>query len=164
MLETDDQQRLEGYPDESFDEQAERLTDTEKSLKEIYARGELDKIYPALNGFLALIRTVPPDDPALYRNLAMSFLKAALQATKLQLARHDGDIVETELIAPADKVYVEPANTTADQSLSRFNLTQLLQNWYVAVANRAPSTVDAYTSVIKEFKVWIKGISADKIT
>lgn len=39
VLETDDQQRLEGYPDESFDEQAERLTDTEKSLKEIYARG-----------------------------------------------------------------------------------------------------------------------------
>ncbi|BBP03573.1 hypothetical protein TPL01_11120 [Sulfuriferula plumbiphila] len=45
VLETDDKQRLEGYSDESFDEQAERLADTEQNLKKICARGELEKIY-----------------------------------------------------------------------------------------------------------------------
>jgi integrase len=164
VLETDDRQRLDGYPDESFEEQAERLTDTEQHLKQIYARGELEKIYPALNGFLVLVRVQPPDDPVIYRHLAMSFLKAALQATKLQLARHNGDVVETELIAPANKVYVEHIAQPINEELSRLDLAQLLQNWHEAIPNRAASTVDAYTSAIKEFKVWIKGVSADKVT
>jgi hypothetical protein len=69
VLETDDKQRMDGYVDESFDEQAERLIDTSQDLKKIYARGELEKIYPALNGFLALMHTAPPDDPMAYRRL-----------------------------------------------------------------------------------------------
>jgi len=164
VLETDDVQRLEGYPDESFDEQAERLADTEQDLKKIFARGELEKIYPALDGFLAIIHVVPPEDPVGYRRLAMSFLKAVLQATKLQLARHEGEIVETDQVAPADKVYVAEATPATDEPSSRLDLAQLLQNWQDAVSHRAPSTVDAYTSTVKEFKAWIKDLPADKIT
>jgi len=152
VLGTDDKQRIDGYSDESFDEQAERLADTEQDLKKIYARGELEKIYPALDGFLALTRTAPPDDPIAYRRLAMSFLKAVLQATKLQLARQEGEIVETELIVPADKVYVAQVTPASDKPSSRLDLSQLLQNWQGAVSHRAPSTVDAYTSAVKEFK------------
>lgn len=86
----------------------------------------------------------------------MSFLKAVLQATKLQLARQEGEIVETELIVPADKVYVEQAAPAAGEPSSRLDLAHLLQNWQGAVSHRAPSTVDAYTSTVKEFKAWIK--------
>lgn len=164
VLETDDQQRLDGYPDETFDEQGDRLADTEHDLKKIYARGDLEKIYPALDGFLALTRTAPPDDPAAYRRLAMSFLKSVLHATQLQLARQAGEMVETEQIAPADKVYVEHTAPAAGNLPSSLDLVQLLQNWHGAVPHRARSTVDAYTAVVKEFKAWSKGISADKIS
>ena len=164
VLETDDKQRLDGYPDETFDEQGERLAETEHDLKKIYARGDLEKIYPALDGFLALTRTAPPDDPAAYRRLAMSFLKSVLHATQLQLARQAGEMVETERIAPADKVYVEHTAPAAGKPPSSLDLVQLLQHWHGAVTHRARSTVDAYTAVVKEFKAWSKGIPANKIT
>ncbi|MHB1676775.1 MAG: DUF6538 domain-containing protein [Sulfuriferula sp.] len=163
-LETDDQQRLEGYVDESFDEQAERLIDTDQDLKKIYARGELEKIYPALNGFLALTHTVPPDDPVAYRRLAMSFLKAAMQAIQSQLARQNGEIVETDTVAPADKVYVVQPDQTETGTSSPLELGKLLQNWRVAVAQRAPATIESYTAAIREFNTWVKNIPANKIT
>ena len=164
ILETDDKQRMDGYVDESFDEQAERLIDTSQDLKKIYARGELEKIYPALNGFLALTHTAPPDDPVAYRRLAMSFLKAAMQATHSQLARQNGELVETEAIAPADKIYVVQPDQTESNTSSALDLNELLQNWREAVAHRAPATVESYTAAIKEFKTWVKNIPADKIT
>ena len=164
VLETDDQQRLDGYEYETFEEQAERLIETEQDLKRIYARGELEKIYPALDGFLTLLRVAPPADEATYRQLCMSFLKTVLHTTKIQLARQNGEIIETESVAPSDKVYSEHVEQTKTTSSPQMDMDTLLENWRDAVAHRAPSTVESYTAAIREFKTWIKNISADKIT
>lgn len=146
VLQGDEQLRLEGLDDEDYETLGTRLASTEVELRAALARGRVEVILPALEGFLQLSELELQAPPALWRELAYAFLQTVVRTLEYQRHRHAGDIVDTEAVAPAASVY-RVGTAPADA----LDFDSVFEIWSAGKKNRPPRTVAAYRQAWKEF-------------
>lgn len=153
VLETDDRNRVGGFDFIDFDELSENIEDIEPALKHALARGQLDVIRPALNGFLYLCRIRVDEASSAYKRLQYQFLQMLIETTDCQKRRQHGEVVRTDAVAPIDQVFkLDAADVTKKDA---FSLDDLFNLWKEQVPDRPPATLAAFETAIKQFKEFV---------
>jgi hypothetical protein len=99
VLETDDHLRQQGLDDDEFEELGERLAGQRKEIGQLLARGQSQRLLPAMLNFFKLcgVEAVLPAHEQ--RHACHAFLQAVVTALDLQLRRQGGEVVATEASA-----------------------------------------------------------------
>ena len=141
--------RAQGLSDAEFEESRARREETLTTLREILAKGRLEKITPALQQFLALVNIDFCGDQESLRKLAWAFLETAIETHKAIMQRDDGEVVPTP---PAPRPIGTQAPTVASNaSDTGVTFAKCFEIWKVAVSNRPSKTLTDFKSVMDDF-------------
>jgi integrase len=101
VLETDEERRRQGLPEDEFEELGASLAEQRRVLGGLLARGDSRPVIPAMRGFMHLrnIQTeLAPDEE---KRAAYTFLQGVVTALDHQLGRQEGKVLPTAAIATA---------------------------------------------------------------
>lgn len=144
-LDGDECSRREGLSEADYQESHALRQGTQDVLRELLARGQTDRIYPALKIFLDLMGfDIPPSGEG-YQRLAYSFLQAATETNEDQLRRDAGDVVRTP--DPTNLPFTTQVASSYDQP----TLNDFLAEWETDVPNRPAETISAFQTAVREF-------------
>lgn len=151
----DEYGRQQGLSDEEFAEQAAARQKTEDALKHCLARGQHERVEPALRQFLALLNVDISGDAEAWQRFRYRFLQALTETHGLQRRRDEGEVVRTP----------EPPSQPAICVSKGSGLTweQLFEDWRKFEPNRPERTLDDVRLAIKEFQETIGNKPVDKI-
>jgi len=170
LLEEDNEQRLDGFYDEThFAEYVENKDDFGSDTRYLYARGMTDVFFEGeVDEVLSWpefeIQLAPdsPSRPALVRELQATVIKAA----KAISARNEGEPIETPSTA-----HILPGKTVTPSHVSSRNsnghsLTSLLEGWWkeAQATGRKPSTYESYRNTIASFVKFLGHDDASRVT
>ncbi len=168
VLDGDAQTRQEGISDAEWEEQNADRHATLDSLREIMARGRLERIRPALNSFLYLLGVEFVGDDIGLRRMAYAFLETTIEAHEGQMKRDRGEVVRTpsppELLpweAPTPTPVQIP---TAKVPITGTSLEALHARWAALVPDRPSHTVSSFRAVVDDFVQFSGKHDADQIT
>jgi integrase len=131
VLETDDHLRQQDLGDDEFDELGQRIASQRKELGQLLARGQSQRVVPAMLNFFKLcgVEAVLPAHEQ--RQASHAFLQAVVTALDLQQRRQVGEVVATEAVsapAPVGKTWREVFETWRDYVVDRPKPTTLACN------------------------------------
>jgi integrase len=141
VLLADEKQREEGLDDEDFDALGEHLTTQRQAFGQLLARGKWQDVLPAMSSFLFLCGVDFVPDEAVAKRAGTAFLRTVVETFDNQLARQRGEVVRTDIVAPAVKHPLEivaPERAPADPSFPTWD--KVFQVWCDFVANRPQAT------------------------
>lgn len=130
----------------------EGLEQQMQALREANRTGRVELIDSLLKVFLRIQGFELRVSDVEYRRLALAFLQAYTKSVKSLAQRDEGEIVETEELAPAAKALLPRAVRQTQQQLT---WTALFEKWRDATARR-PKTADEFKRVLAEFEKFIK--------
>ncbi len=128
-------------------------------LRKAMATGRTEVVDTILRVFLrhsGYELRVPDAD---YKRLAYAFLQAYVKGHQNIMLRDDGEIVETEMLAPASKLLAPPVTRTATP---RVTWTQVFDQWRSATTRR-PKTVDEFERILKSLEQFVPGKTPDAL-
>lgn len=143
-LDGDEWSRSNGLSESEYQERHSQRQETQEALRAMLARGQTEKIYPALKTFLDLLGFEVSTEGDGYRTLAYRFLQTATETVVDQLRRDSGDVVRTPVPAAL------PMTSTAVRH-EQPTLNELLHDWAVADHSRPDETADAFRLAVREF-------------
>lgn len=151
-LSTDAWARAQGLSDAEFDDAKAQRAETLEALKNILAKGQLEKIAPALQQFLHLINVDFCGPPEQLRQLSWAFLETVIETHQATMRRDQGEVVPVpeaprHLLGQAKVHDVE--STSADPGFE-----ECFAIWKTAVTNRPDKTVSDFQSVMLDFIKW----------
>lgn len=160
-LDGDDWYRQQGLSDTEFDQLTTDRQATDTALRHLLARGQVEKIRPALDQLLRLLGLNVSCDTPNYQQLAYRFLQSLVETSAATLQRSEGLVVKTPPAPPLTDGITAPAppsRTTAP------TLTDLCKAWETDVPDRPRETVQAFESVVREFNAHIGVKAAAQLT
>lgn len=142
---TDELDRQRGLDDDEFDELGEKLTSQREELGRMLAQGNTLGIFPALRSFLYLcgLQFDPEQDQA--KRASYIFLRAVVETLDHQLARQQGNLINTVTIVPNSQhpLYaVAPERAPVDPEAPTWD--KFFETWRDFVKRRPKSTIVAY--------------------
>lgn len=146
--------------DASFAARHAELREVEAELRQAMARGQTQRIEPALTAYLHLRGIDLQVDANAFHKLAWQFLKASLTVTQARLRRMQGEVVETRAVAPAEHCLAVKGETEKPVTAGRESLEDLFKRWERAVADRDPLTVKDMYRALSGFRDFVKNIAA----
>ncbi len=153
-LDGDDWYRQQGLSETEFDQLTTDRRSTDADLRQLLARGQVERIRPALQQFLSLLGVeLNPDDPQ-YQRLAYRFLQSLVETSSDTLRRSQGDVVPTS--DPPQQIFSENAS-------GRLTIDSLFEDWRRQYSGGREKTVDNVRAVVRDFKACIKKSSAQDI-
>lgn len=152
-LEGDVWYRIQGFTDDEYEQRQADHAQTIESLREILAKGRLERIQPALSQFLALISVEFCGDPEDQRKLAWTFLEAVIDTHLAVMQRDHGEVVATP---PAPHIRIgKKTESLVPQgragSIRGKTLKDCFELWKDRRANRPQKTVAAYWAALEGF-------------
>ena len=151
----DEHGRQQGLSDEEFTEQAEARQKTGGALKQCLARGQHERVEPALRQFLALLNVDLSGDSEAWRLFRYRFLQTLTETHGLQKRRDDGGVVRT----PEPPFQSAPSASIG----SGVTLDELFDDWRKFDPSRPERTLDDVRKAIEEFQGVVGKKPADKI-
>ena len=151
-LSTDVWSRAQGLSDAEYEDARAQRAETLDALREVLAKGRLDRIAPALHQFLSFINVDfvgPPED---LRRLTWSFLEAAIETHQGIMRRDQGDVVPVP--AAPTPVIGKVSTTVTEDTSSSPRFVDCFAIWEVAVINRPTKTIADFRSVMDDFVLW----------
>lgn len=152
-LEGDVWYRTQGLTDDEYEQRQADHAETIKSLREILAKGRLDRIQPALGQFLNLIGVEFCGNTEDQRKLAWTFLEAVIDTHLAVMQRDRGEVVATPP-APLMRTGKSSKKSSSHGSAGQLNGRTLLDCfdlWKDRRANRPEKTVAAYQAALDDF-------------
>lgn len=151
VLEEDEEVRMEGLSDREYRKWAETLNIVDAGERHGLARGDTSLIEWEMEDFCESHGyRVVKDTPA-YKKLAYAFLRANAEATRMQQARHRGEIVDTPKVP-----VINPQSHSA-------TLSKIFDKWRLE-ANPKPKTLAEWELVISRFNALHGVLKIDQIT
>lgn len=151
-LDSDTDLRTGPFGDLDYELRQEGLAQQLAMLREANRTGRIEHIESLLTVFLRLSGyelRVPEQD---YRRLALAFLQAYTKSIQSIALRDQGELVETEVLAPASGLLPKKV---APLSANDFTWDKLFEKWRNATARRA-KTVDEFQRILKAFETFAK--------
>lgn len=143
--------RAQGLSDAEYEEGRARRTETLEALREILAKGRLERIIPALQQFLYLINLDfcgPPED---LRRLAWTFLETAIETHQAIMCRDEGEVVPTP---PAPRPVSIQASCGVPDIGNGLPFAACFEIWKAAVTDRPTKTIADFRAVMDDFVAW----------
>jgi len=140
VLLCDEHRRCEGLDDDEFDELDTQLRQHRAQLGRMLATGRTDKILPAMHGFIYLCNLDVELSAEESRRAAGIFLRAVISGLDHQLQRQEGQVVVTDVVAPATPM---PRDVAAKQPSSGPSWSEVFVAWRDYVPGRPKSTAIA---------------------
>lgn len=151
-LSTDVWQREQGLSDEEFEAAKAQRVETLNALREILAKGRLEKITPALNQFLHFLNIDFCGRSEDQRRLAWTFLQAAIESHEAIMRRDLGEVVP---IPPAPRSIVPQTSASIPSDPSgEPTFTECFAIWEATVTDRPSKTVADFRAVMNDFVRW----------
>ena len=138
ILEQDEEARMEGLTDRDYQKWTESLNIASASSRYELARGDTESMEWEMEDFCESHGYKVIKGTTTYRKLAYAFLRATVEAFKKQMARHQGEIVETPKVPPLGPQHRGPT------------LAQVLDKWKLE-AKPKPKTIAEWELVISRF-------------
>jgi hypothetical protein len=91
----DEWSRQDGPTDHEFQELSAERREALEHLRQLLARGQLDKVRPALEVFLRLVNLELVADDATMRGILYGFFQTVTEITGDQVRRDQGDVILT---------------------------------------------------------------------
>jgi hypothetical protein len=151
----DEYGRQQGLSDEEFADQSGARQETEGWLKRCLARGQHERVEPALRQFLSLLNVEASGDAEAWQHFRYQFLQAVTETHLLQRQRDEGEVVRT----PEPPSHPAPCVTPG----SGVTLEALFEDWREFKPNRPERTLDDVRGVIEAFQALIGKKPIDKI-
>ena len=145
--------RSQGLTDDEYEQRQSDHVQTIEALREILAKGRLERIQPALHQFLHLIGVEFCGNEDDQRKLAWSFLEAVIDTHLAVMQRDRGEVVATPPAPPMRTglgVAPIPQQGGAGQVRGK-TLTDCFALWKARRANRPVKTVAAYRAALDDF-------------
>lgn len=152
-LEGDIWYRSQGLSEAEYEQSQADHARTIDALREILAKGRLERIQPALHQFLHLIGVEFCGNEDDQRKLAWSFLEAVIDTHLAVMQRDRGEVVATPP-APLMRAGEGSKKSTSQSSAGRVQGKTLLDCfglWKDRRANRPEKTVAAYRAALDDF-------------
>jgi len=148
--------RSQGLTDDEYEQRQADHVRTIDALREILAKGRLERIQPALHQFLHLIGVEFCGNEDDQRKLAWSFLEAVIDTHLAVMQRDRGEVVATP---PAPQIHLarraKPSLSTEGVGPVRGKtLADCFALWEARRANRPERTVAAYRAALDNFMVF----------
>lgn len=151
-LSTDVWSRAQGLSDAEFDDAKAQRAETLAALRDILAKGRLEKITPALTQFLHFINVDFFGPPEGLRKLAWTFLETAIETHQAIMRRDQGEVVSVP--EPPRPVTRQSAKCAIKGSGSEPTFADCFEIWEAAVIDRPVKTVADFKSVLNDFVGW----------
>lgn len=139
VLLSDKNNRVQGMDDEDFDELGNSITQQCQELRTILARGQIEKILPAMNGFIHLCGLDIQMSAQEERKAGYVFLEAIVTALNYQDERNQGKLINTDSVAPA----CAHPSTFGKESENDASWDDVFSSWQYYVEDRPKSTIIA---------------------
>ncbi len=153
-LSSDELSRQQGMNDSEFEDQANTRQETNDLLKQILARGQLEKMEPALQQFLHLLGITPSGEKESWDRFRYQLLQTIVETHQQQMRRDQGEVIRTP----------EPLSVPLSSAKAGgVSLDELFDDWARFDPNRPKRTLEDVELVIKEFKRLIGNKPADTI-
>jgi len=143
VLAGDEYSRQEGWFSGELDERSGEREATREALREALRHSRLERIEPALQTFLHLLRVELRGDESRYRALLYRFLQTATEVHDQQLARDAGEVVWTPQA---------PATAIAPGTQDMLTLDGLFEDWRRVDPRRPQRTVTDVRGVVDGFQ------------
>lgn len=147
-LATDVWSRAQGMSDAEYEVARAQRSETLSALRDILAKGRLEKIEPALQQFLNLINLDfcgPPED---LRRLAWTFLETVIETHQAIMRRDEGEVVPTP---PEPRPVSIQASREIPDIGNGLSFEACFEIWKAAVRNRPIKTIKDFQSVMNDF-------------
>lgn len=153
----DDIARSRGLDDDEFGALGDQLKTQREALKGILARGRVERIVPALRGFLHLMGTGAALSEEDERRVALAFARSIADSLDQRIARHEGQSVtaaapdqpieDLKVSLQAGEAAVPATSTDGDASFHC-----LYENWRTHVNDRGKPTCTAMKTAWRDFE------------
>lgn len=100
VVQTDQAARSKGMDDDEFDERGQTIAAQRAELGRMLAQGKVSRILPAMHGFMHLCGLSATMTPAEEQKAGYTFLQAVVAGLDHVGARHAGNSVDTDTVAP----------------------------------------------------------------
>ncbi len=150
-LEGDAASRTQGLSDEEFEEHSQERLATIESLREILAKGRMERIQPALESFLHLIGVDYCGSGEDLRILAWKFLETVIDTHLAVIQRDHGEVV---MMPSAPKPFRSGSNKRPEspsKGQGKKSLQDCFPLWLHKRKNRNAKTVAAYRASMDDF-------------
>lgn len=155
-LDGDEKTRQEGLSVAEFEDLAQSRAETQTSLRQVLARGQVDRIEPALLQFLSLLGVNVSGNSEAWQRLRYRFLQTAAEVHTAQIQRDAGEVIWTPPAPDSASLRPAPVGSTSLQTL--------FEDWKRFEANRPEKTIDDVKRTIDEFQRVVGRKSAEDIT
>jgi len=143
--------RSQGLTDDEYEQRQSDHAQTIEALREILAKGRLERIQPALSQFLHLIGVEFCGNADDQRKLAWSFLEAVIDTHLAVMQRDRGEVVAT----PSAPLFRSGSNLQNHLPQKAVNRSRTLQDcfdlWKNKRTSRPEKTVMAYRAALDDF-------------
>ena len=150
VLLTDERGRSHGLDDERFEELGDSLDAQRKSLGRMLAQGRIEGILPALESFLHLCGLEAEFSPEESQRAGYAFLRGVVAAIDHQRARHQGEVVSTDTVAPAGLSSIQDVLDPTHAHGPTWD--EIFVLWRAHVPNRPKSTAIATQTPWRDLK------------
>ncbi|CCH47797.1 site-specific integrase [Pseudodesulfovibrio piezophilus] len=160
MLEVDDELRVSGGFIEDEDHEGYLLRSQEQldDIKQAYARGDVDAVKSHIREWTKNESDIPYE-------VSLEYMKALIEATEIQLARKQGEIILTPEVPPSeDEIQVEVPDQTPDKI--KGNTLRSVFKKYVEERQPKGNTARDYLAHIHRFTqvLGVDDIALDDVT
>lgn len=158
-LESDITLRTSDFGDVEQAVRKESQAEHAQMLRKALATGRTEVVDSLLRVFLyhsGYELRVPPAD---YKRLAYAFLQAYVKGNQNIILRDEGEIVETEALAPAAKLLAAPILPAAQPMVT---WSQVFDQWKKA-AKRRPKTADEFERILKSLERFAQSKTPDTL-
>lgn len=146
----DDYVRSQGLDDEDFDNLDAQLHEQRKELGRMLSQGRVEKILPAMHGFLHLLGTEVSLEPEQERRVGYKFLEAVVQTLDIRLDRQQGRVKPTATLTPRQSI--QDLKSALAPAKSAPSWDEVFNKWNHFVANRPKPTLIAAQTPWRELE------------
>lgn len=151
----DEYRRQQGLTDDEYEQQTTDRDETQVLLRQALARGQLERIEPALQQFLTLLNIEPAGNAEAWQRFRYQFLQTITEMHTHQRRRDAGEVVRTP---------EPPIQPVVDTPTGETSLQELFEDWLPLESDRPDKTVDDVKRTIAEFEQVVGRKAAEAIT
>ncbi|WP_235562275.1 site-specific integrase [Methylophilus sp. Leaf414] len=156
ILEEDEESRMEGLSEREYDKLTESLDITETGGKAALARGNTSLIEFEMEDFCESQGFKIAKGSDAHKQLSYAFLKASVQANKQQALRHQGEVIETPVVAKLNP----PAQHVHHES----DTFEALRDYWFMQSGKSKSALRIATTAIKKFRELVGNVRPSEVT